>query len=102
MAAIGAELVHVAAGEADIAVPFSERLTQQDGYLHPARSASHRSNDLAGGRRESRCFQRLSGGARRTRTADLLGAISAKAFADGRPQSLSGSTMGLAAHPLGH
>jgi uncharacterized protein (TIGR00369 family) len=34
MAAIGAELVHVAAGEVDIALPFSERLTQQDGYLH--------------------------------------------------------------------
>ena len=34
MAAIGAELVHVAPGEVDIAVPFSDRLTQQDGYLH--------------------------------------------------------------------
>ena len=34
MTAIGAELVHVAAGEVDIALPFSERLTQQDGYLH--------------------------------------------------------------------
>jgi uncharacterized protein (TIGR00369 family) len=34
MAAIGAEPVHVAAGEVDIALPFSERLTQQDGYLH--------------------------------------------------------------------
>ena len=34
MAMIGAELVHVAAGEVDIAVPFSDRLTQQDGYLH--------------------------------------------------------------------
>jgi uncharacterized protein (TIGR00369 family) len=34
MAAIGAEIVHVAAGEVDIALPFSERLTQQDGYLH--------------------------------------------------------------------
>jgi uncharacterized protein (TIGR00369 family) len=34
MAAIGAELVHVAPGEVDIALPFSERLTQQDGYLH--------------------------------------------------------------------
>jgi acyl-coenzyme A thioesterase PaaI-like protein len=33
MAAIGAELVHVAAGEVDIALPFSERLTIQDGYL---------------------------------------------------------------------
>jgi acyl-coenzyme A thioesterase PaaI-like protein len=27
MTAIGAELVHVAAGEVDIALPFSERLT---------------------------------------------------------------------------
>jgi uncharacterized protein (TIGR00369 family) len=34
MAALGAEIVHVAAGEVDIALPFSERLTQQDGYLH--------------------------------------------------------------------
>jgi uncharacterized protein (TIGR00369 family) len=34
MAAIGAELVHVTSGEVDIALPFSERLTQQDGYLH--------------------------------------------------------------------
>lgn len=34
MAAIGAELVHLAAGEVDIALPFSDRLTQQDGYLH--------------------------------------------------------------------
>ena len=34
MAEIGAELVHVAMGEVDIALPFSERLTQQDGYLH--------------------------------------------------------------------
>jgi uncharacterized protein (TIGR00369 family) len=34
MAAIGAELVHVASGEVDIALPFSDRLTQQDGYLH--------------------------------------------------------------------
>jgi len=34
MATIGAELVHVAACEVDIAVPFSDRLTQQDGYLH--------------------------------------------------------------------
>ena len=34
MTAIGAELVHVAAGEVDIALPFSERLTQQDGYIH--------------------------------------------------------------------
>ena len=34
MATIGAELVHVAEGEVDIALPFSERLTQQDRYLH--------------------------------------------------------------------
>jgi uncharacterized protein (TIGR00369 family) len=34
MATIGAELVHVAAGEVDIALPFNARLTQQDGYLH--------------------------------------------------------------------
>ena len=34
MAAIGAELVHVAVGEVDIALPFSDELTQQDGYLH--------------------------------------------------------------------
>ena len=34
MADIGAELVHLAAGEVDIALPFSDRLTQQDGYLH--------------------------------------------------------------------
>ena len=34
MSAIGAELVHVAAGEVDIVLPFSERLTQQDGYIH--------------------------------------------------------------------
>ena len=34
MATIGAELVHVAEGEVDIALPFSDQLTQQDGYLH--------------------------------------------------------------------
>ena len=34
MTAIGAEIVHVAAGEVDIMLPFSERLTQQDGYIH--------------------------------------------------------------------
>jgi uncharacterized protein (TIGR00369 family) len=34
MTAIGAELVRVAVGEVDIALPFSDRLTQQDGYLH--------------------------------------------------------------------
>ena len=34
MATVGAELVHVAEGEVDIALPFSERLVQQDGFLH--------------------------------------------------------------------
>jgi uncharacterized protein (TIGR00369 family) len=34
MTAIGAELVHVAAGEVDIMLPFNERLTQQDGFIH--------------------------------------------------------------------
>jgi uncharacterized protein (TIGR00369 family) len=34
MATLGAEIVHVATGEVDIALPFSEQLTQQDGYLH--------------------------------------------------------------------
>jgi uncharacterized protein (TIGR00369 family) len=34
MATLGAELVHIAAGEVDIALPFSDRLTQQDGFLH--------------------------------------------------------------------
>ena len=34
MATIGAELVHVAPGEVDIALPFSKQLTQQDGFLH--------------------------------------------------------------------
>ncbi len=34
MTAIGAELVHVAECEVDIVLPFSERLTQQDGYIH--------------------------------------------------------------------
>jgi uncharacterized protein (TIGR00369 family) len=34
MATLGAELVHVATGEVEIALPFSKRLTQQDGYLH--------------------------------------------------------------------
>jgi uncharacterized protein (TIGR00369 family) len=34
MAALGAEIIHLAAGEVDIALAFSERLTQQDGYLH--------------------------------------------------------------------
>ena len=34
METLGAELVHVADGEVDIALPFSERLVQQDGFLH--------------------------------------------------------------------
>lgn len=34
METIGAELVHVAEGEVDIAVAFSPRLVQQDGFLH--------------------------------------------------------------------
>jgi len=34
METLGAELVHVGAGEVDIALPFSERLVQQDGFLH--------------------------------------------------------------------
>jgi uncharacterized protein (TIGR00369 family) len=34
MATIGAQLVHVAHGEVDIALPFDDRLTQQDGFLH--------------------------------------------------------------------
>jgi len=34
MTAIRAELVRVAAGEVDIALPFSDQLAQQDGYLH--------------------------------------------------------------------
>ena len=34
MKTIGAALLHVAPGEVDIALPFSEHLTQQDGYLH--------------------------------------------------------------------
>ena len=34
METLGAELVHVDEGEVDIALPFSERLVQQDGYLH--------------------------------------------------------------------
>jgi uncharacterized protein (TIGR00369 family) len=34
MATMSAELVHVAEGEVDIALPFSDRLTQQNGYLH--------------------------------------------------------------------
>ena len=34
METLGAELVHVNDGEVDIALPFSERLVQQDGFLH--------------------------------------------------------------------
>jgi uncharacterized protein (TIGR00369 family) len=34
MRTIGAALLHVAPGEVDIALPFGEHLTQQDGYLH--------------------------------------------------------------------
>jgi uncharacterized protein (TIGR00369 family) len=34
MATIGAELVDVAPGEVDIALPLSKQLTQQDGFLH--------------------------------------------------------------------
>ena len=34
MATLGAEIVHVGAGEVDIALPFSELLVQQDGFLH--------------------------------------------------------------------
>lgn len=34
METLGAELVRVAEGEVDIALPFSERLVQQDGFLH--------------------------------------------------------------------
>ena len=34
METLGAELVHVDDGEVDIALPFSERLVQQDGFLH--------------------------------------------------------------------
>ena len=34
METLGAEIVHVDEGEVDIALPFSERLVQQDGFLH--------------------------------------------------------------------
>jgi uncharacterized protein (TIGR00369 family) len=34
MGTLGAELVHVGEGEVDIALPFSQRLVQQDGFLH--------------------------------------------------------------------
>jgi uncharacterized protein (TIGR00369 family) len=36
MRTLGAELVRVAAGEVEIALPFREELTQQHGYLHAA------------------------------------------------------------------
>ena len=34
MALLGASLTHVAAGEVDIELPFSDRLTQQHGFIH--------------------------------------------------------------------
>lgn len=34
MSVIGAEVLHVAPGEVDLAFPFDERLTQQHGFLH--------------------------------------------------------------------
>jgi uncharacterized protein (TIGR00369 family) len=34
MSLLGAEVVHVAAGEVDLAFGFDERLTQQHGFLH--------------------------------------------------------------------
>jgi uncharacterized protein (TIGR00369 family) len=34
MKLLGAELVHVATGEVDIALPFDPKLTQQHGFLH--------------------------------------------------------------------
>jgi uncharacterized protein (TIGR00369 family) len=34
MKLLGAELVHVATGEVDIALPFDVKLTQQHGFLH--------------------------------------------------------------------
>ena len=34
METLGAELVRVGDGEVDIALPFSDRLVQQDGFLH--------------------------------------------------------------------
>src|SRR6188472_3498337 len=40
MASLGAELVHVAPGEVDIALPFSPALCQQNGYLHAGALAS--------------------------------------------------------------
>ena len=34
METLGAEIVHVADGEVDIALPFDAQLVQQDGFLH--------------------------------------------------------------------
>lgn len=34
MATLGAELTHIAAGEATIEMPYHEDFTQQDGFLH--------------------------------------------------------------------
>jgi uncharacterized protein (TIGR00369 family) len=34
MATLGAEVTHIAPGEVTIELPFSEHLTQQDGFLH--------------------------------------------------------------------
>src|SRR5947209_10176802 len=34
MATIGASMLSVASGEVEIAMPFSERLTQQHGFIH--------------------------------------------------------------------
>jgi uncharacterized protein (TIGR00369 family) len=34
MATLGARIAHVAPGEVDIELPFDERLTQQDGFVH--------------------------------------------------------------------
>ena len=34
METLGAEIVHLAEGEVDIAFPFDARLVQQDGFLH--------------------------------------------------------------------
>ena len=34
METLGAELAHIAEGDVDIAWPFSERLAQQNGFLH--------------------------------------------------------------------
>jgi uncharacterized protein (TIGR00369 family) len=40
MATLGAKLERVAPGEVDVAVPFSEALCQQNGYLHAGVLAS--------------------------------------------------------------